>query len=192
MTGRENVADSASMSSEISARYATAVFELAKETDSLSAVERDLDALDAALDASPDFRLLITSPVYTRSEQEAAVAALAGRMELSETVSRTLALMAQKRRLFVLRQLVAAVRGMIAAERGEVTADVTTPVHLAQGQLDRLAGELATALGKDVKIRQAVDKDLIGGLVIRVGSRMIDSSIRSKLLNLQNAMKEVG
>ncbi len=180
------------MSSEIAARYATAVFELAKEGNSLSEVERDLDTLDAALDASPQFRLLISSPIYTRAEQEAAVAALAARMELSETVSRALALMAQKRRLFVLRQLVGAVRGMIAAERGEVTAEVKAPARLAQEQLDRLAGELATALGKDVKIRQVVDEGLIGGLVIRVGSKMIDSSIRSKLLNLQNAMKEVG
>ena len=180
------------MSSEIAARYATAVFELAKESGDLSAVERDLDALDAALDASPEFRLLISSPVYTRAQQEAAVVALAGHMELSETVARTLALMARKRRLFVTRQLVAAVRGMIAAERGEVTAEVTAPVRLAREQLDRLAGELGTALGKDVKIRQAVDEGLIGGLVIRVGSKMMDSSIRSKLLNLQNAMKEVG
>lgn len=187
-----DVSEPASISTGIAARYATAIFELAKEDKSLPALEGDVDALDAALGDSADFRALIASPIYTREEQGAAVTAIARKAGLSQIVTNTLALMASKRRLFVLPQLVRELRARIAAEKGEVTAEVTAAKALTKAQEEKLARTLKATVGKDVKINMAVDESLIGGLVVKVGSRMIDTSIRSKLAALQNSMKEVG
>ncbi|MCP5072477.1 MAG: F0F1 ATP synthase subunit delta [Rhodobacteraceae bacterium] len=186
------MSDTGSISSGIAARYATAVFELAKEANKLPAVENDLDALAAALEDSTDFGDLISNPVYTREQMTTAIASIASKMGLSAEVANTLGLMASKRRLFVLPQLVASVKAMIAEEKGEVTAEVTAAKALTETQQDKLASTLKASVGKDVKIQVAVDESLIGGLIVKVGSKMIDSSIKSKLSNLQNAMKEVG
>jgi len=186
------VSETASTSSGIASRYATAVFELAKEAKKLAAVETDVATLQAALDDSADFREMMSSPIYTRDQQVAAMGAIAAKMGLSEIVASTLGLMAQKRRLFVLPQLVAAVAERIATEKGEVTAEVVSAKKLTKAQETKLAAELKASVGKDVKIQASVDEALIGGLVIKLGSVMIDSSIASKLSNLQNAMKEVG
>lgn len=190
--GRVFVSDTGSISSGIAVRYATAVFELAKEAKELPALEKDLDALEAALEDSADFAELISNPVYTRDEMATAVAAIGKKMKLTPTVASTLGLMAQKRRLFVLPQLVATVKGMIADEKGEVSAEVTAAKALTKAQEEKLAKTLAASVGKDVKVNVSVDESLIGGLIVKVGSKMIDSSIKSKLSNLQNAMKEVG
>nr|WP_275116217.1 F0F1 ATP synthase subunit delta [Aliiroseovarius subalbicans] len=190
--GRVDVSEPVSISTGIAQRYASAIFELAKEGKKLKAVEADVDALDAALAESSDFAALISSPVVTREEQGAAVAAIAKKMKLSPMVTNALALMAQKRRLFVLPQLTAALRDAIAEDKGEVTADVTAAKAMTKAQQDKLAKALKASIGKDVKIKLAVDESLIGGLVVKVGSKMIDSSIRSKLDSLQNSMKEVG
>ena len=176
----------------IASRYAKAVFDLAKEGKSVAKVEADLEALTALLNESADFNDLIQSPVYSRDQQAASVAAIAKKMGLTEVMTNVLGLMASKRRLFVLPQLVAALRAAIAADKGEVTADVTSAKALTKTQSDKLAKTLAARFGKDVKINAAVDESLIGGLVVKVGSKMIDTSIRSKLNSLQNAMKEVG
>ena len=186
------MSEPASISSGIAARYATAIFEMAKESKKLKAIEGDLDALEAVLKDSGDFRDLINSPIYTRDEQGAAVAGIAKKMKLSPLVTKALGLMATKRRLFVLPHLAANLRDLIAAEHGEVTADVTAAKALTKAQQDKLAKTLKASVGKDVKINLAVDESLIGGLIVKVGSKMIDTSIRSKLGNLQNAMKEVG
>jgi F-type H+-transporting ATPase subunit delta len=186
-----DVSESVSISSGIAARYATAVFELARDDKALEQLEGDVDALDAALAGSADFRAMIASPVLTRAEQRRGIEAVAAKMELSQTLQNTLSLMADKRRLFVLPQLIARLRGMIASEKGEVTADITAAKALTKAQSDKLAKALKAAVGKDVKINLAVDESLIGGLVVKVGSKMIDSSIRSKLANLQNVLKEV-
>jgi F-type H+-transporting ATPase subunit delta len=190
--GRADVSEPASISAGIAARYASAVFEIANEGKSLTALEGDVDALDAALKASADLRDLIGSPVYTRDVQASAIAAIAAKMGLSVTVRNTLALMAGKRRLFVLPQLVARLRDMIADEKGEVTADVTAAQTLTKAEADKLAATLKKTFGKTVKLNASVDESLIGGLIVKVGSKMIDTSIRSKLASLQNAMKEVG
>ncbi len=182
----------ASISTGIAQRYATAVFELARDSKQIAKVEADLDQIEAALAGSDDFRAMITSPIYTRDEQATAVKALAAKMGLSETMTGALGVMAGKRRLFVLPQLVAALREAIAADKGEVTADVTAAKAMTKAQQDKLAKALKASVGKDVKINLAVDESLIGGLVVKVGSKMIDSSIRSRLNALQNSMKEVG
>ena len=190
--GRVDVSEPASISVSIASRYATAIFDLAKEGKMLKAIEGDIDALESALAASADMRGLISSPIYTRDQQSAAVAALSKKMKLSDVITNALGLMAQKRRLFVLPQLVAKMRDLIAEENGEVTAEVVTAKALTKAQQDKLAATLKASVGKSVKINMAVDESLIGGLIVKVGSKMIDTSIRSKLANLQNAMKEVG
>ncbi len=189
---RVDVSEAASISTGIAARYATAVFELAKEGGALEALEGDVDVLQGMLAESADFRELISSPIYSRDAQGAAVTAIAKKAGLSDTVANTLALMASKRRLFVLPQLTRALRERIAAEKGEVTADVTSAKALTQAQADKLAAALKSVVGKDVKMNSSVDESLIGGLVVKVGSKMIDTSIRSRLAALQNVMKEVG
>ncbi|WP_380053629.1 F0F1 ATP synthase subunit delta [Falsihalocynthiibacter sp. SS001] len=186
------MSEPASISSGIAARYATAVFELAKEGKKLPALEADCDALEDALASSDDFAALISSPVYTREEQSSAVIAIAKKMKLSPIVTNTLGLMAEKRRLFVLPQLITALRAQISDEKGEVTAEVTAAKKLTKAQADALAKTLKASVGKDVTVNVAVDESLIGGLIVKVGSKMIDTSISSKLSNLQNAMKEVG
>ena len=187
-----SVSSSASLTSGVGGRYATALFEIAREAKSLDRVEADLTTLETALGESPDFREMLSSPIHTREEQGAAIAALCEKMGLGSEVTRTLGLMAQNRRLFVVPGMIAAVKGLIADERGEVTAEVRSAKPLSDAQRANLAETLKESVGKDVKISSTVDESLIGGLVVRVGSRMIDTSIRSKLSNLQNVMKEVG
>ncbi|MFD1911705.1 F0F1 ATP synthase subunit delta [Halodurantibacterium flavum] len=186
------MSEPASISSGIALRYATALFELAKEANQISAIENDAEALSAALADSPDFRELIASPVYSRADQGKAVDAVAAAMGLSTLSRNTLALMATRRRLFVLRQFVAALRERIAVEKGEVTAEVASAKALTPAQSEALASSLSASVGKTVKLHTTVDEGLIGGLVVKVGSKMIDTSIRSRLAALQNVMKEVG
>ena len=186
------MSETASISTGIAARYATAIFELARDGKSIKALEADVDALEAALAESGDFRALIGSPVYSRAAQGAAIAAIAKKMGLSADVTNLLSLMASKRRLFVLPQMVQQLRALIADEKGEVTADVIAAKAMSEAQQDKLAKTLKASVGKDVKINLAVDESLIGGLIVKVGSKMIDTSIASKLSNLQNAMKEAG
>lgn len=186
------MSDTGSISSGVAARYATALFDLAKDAKKLPAVEKDLDALDAALADNEALRDLFQSPVYSRDEAVGSIAALAKKMKLSPMVGSTLGLMAQKRRLTVVPALIEAVRAMIAEEKGEVTAEVTAAKALTAAQEKKLAATLKKSVGKDVNIKATVDESLIGGLIVKVGSKMIDSSIKSKLSNLQNVMKEVG
>ena len=186
------MADSASLSSELAGRYATALYELSEEAGQLFVVEGDLLALRQALADSADLRDLISSPVYTRDQQKAAVAAVADAMGLDGLTKNTLMLLAAKRRLFALPGLVAAYVAKMAEYRGEVTADVTSAVALSDDQAKALSDALANAVGKSVNVNVTVDEAIIGGLVVKVGSKMIDTSVATKLAKLNNAMKEVG
>ncbi|MBY6090814.1 F0F1 ATP synthase subunit delta [Pseudooceanicola sp. 502str34] len=186
------MSEPASISSGIAHRYATAIFEIARDNNSLSQLETGVEDLSAALAESDDLKALISSPVYTREEQAKAIAAVAKKMGLADVLGNALQLMAQKRRLFALPQLVEALRALLAEHKGEVTAEVTSAKALTKTQSEKLAKVLSASVGKDVKIVAAVDEALIGGLVVKVGSKMIDTSISSKLNSLQNAMKEVG
>jgi F-type H+-transporting ATPase subunit delta len=186
------VSEPASISAGIAGRYATAVFELVKEAKGLKALEADVTSLGVALKDSADLRALISSPVYSREDQTRAVGAVAAKMKLSPILTNTVGLMGQSRRLFVLPQLLAALEVMIADEKGEVTAEVTAAEALSKAQSDKLAKSLSASVGKTVKLNTTVDESLIGGLIVKVGSKMIDTSIRSKLASLQNVMKEVG
>jgi F-type H+-transporting ATPase subunit delta len=187
------VSEPASISTGIAARYAAALFDLSRETKHKGMdLRADVDKLDDVLRESADFRAMIASPVILREDQSRAIAALAKKMNLSSLTANTLALMAQKRRLFVLPQLVTELRARIAAEMGEVTAEVTSAVPMSPEQAEKLAATLKARVGKDVKLKTAVDESLIGGLVVKLGSTMIDTSVRAKLAALQNSMKEVG
>lgn len=181
-----------SLTSGAAGRYSTALFELAREAGELDRVDADLDQLSETLDESPEMAELIRNPVYTRVEQGRAMAAITDRMGLSNLVGNVVGLMAQKRRLFALPQMIAMFRALLAEHRGEVTAEVTAAHPLSDVQRDALAEKIKGSLGRDVQLNVRVDQDIIGGLVVRVGSKMIDSSIRAKLAKLQNAMKEAG
>ena len=186
------MSEPASISTGIAGRYASAVYELATETKATAAIESDIAALKEAMAESADLNALLQSPIYSRDEQQAAVTAIAAKMGLSDVMANTLSLMASKRRLFVVPQLVQALRDLIAEDKNEVTADVVSAKALTQTQSKKLAATLKDRVGKDVTINATVDESLIGGLIVKVGSTMIDTSIRSKLSSLQNAMKEVG
>ena len=186
------MSEPASISSGIASRYSTAVFSLAKDDKKLKPLEADVDVLESALSESADLRALVTSPVYTRSEMGQAITVVAQKMKLQPMMVNTLSLMAAKRRLFVLPSLLAALRTRIAEDKGEVTAEVTSAKALTKTQATKLAKTLKAQLDLDVKIKATVDESLIGGLVVKMGSKMIDTSIRSKLNALQNKMKEVG
>jgi len=187
-----DVSEPASISTGIAKRYATAVFELSKESKSLKSLEADVDALEGALVESADLRNLIVSPVYSREQVTQAITAVAKKMKLSQTVSGTLGLMASKRRLFVLPQVLSALKDLLAAEKGEISAEVTSAKPLTPAQEKELVSTLTERVGKKVKLKLTVDETLIGGLVIKVGSQMIDTSIRAQLAALKNSMKEVG
>mgnify|MGYP002712285692 CR=1 FL=1 len=187
-----SVANTASISANIAGRYAQAVFDLVKEEGALDRLSTEVESLRATLDDSADLRTLIGSPLYSREDQESAIVAIAGRMGLSPVMTNTLRLMAQNRRLFTLPQLVERLGELIAEERGEVTADVVTAAPLSEDQQRRLTETLAQKSGRTVKLNTRVDESLIGGMIVKLGSQMIDSSIRSKLASLQNVMKEVG
>lgn len=186
------MSESASLSAAIAQRYATAVFDLAREEQALDALEADVDALAAALAESADLRRMLTSPIYPRDEQGRAVAALAARMDLSQMMAGALGLMARNRRLFAVPAMLSILRRMIAEEKGEVSADVVSATVLTKAQADALAATLKERFGRKVKLNVAVDDTLIGGLIVKVGSKMVDTSIRSKLAALRNSMKEVG
>ena len=191
-SGRVDVSETASISLSIAGRYAQALFELAKDAGALKALESDATALAEVLTESPELTAMIASPVLGKGEQSAAMAAVATKMGLSTLTQNTLALMAQKRRLFVIPQLVQDLKARIAVEKGEVTAEVTSAKALTATQRKALVASLKANVGKDVILNATVDESLIGGLIVKLGSTMIDTSVKAKLAALQNAMKEVG
>ena len=176
--------------SDVSGRYAKALFELADESGALDSVDAQLGTLAQALDESADFRTLIASPIFTREEQGRATAALCKAMGVGAPTANLVALMAQNRRLFALPDVIRGFRALLAQKRGIVTAEVRSAKALSAKQREALTKTLKNSTGKDIVLDVTVDETLIGGLVVKVGSKMIDTSIRSKLDRLQTAMKE--
>jgi F-type H+-transporting ATPase subunit delta len=186
------VSESSTLSASVAGRYAMALFDLALEEGALEKTEADIEALAAALAESDDLRRLISSPVYTRDEQGRALAAVGQALGLGPLAGNVVGLMASKRRLFVLPQVIRDFRSLLADHRGEVTAEVTAARPLSDAQRAALHETLSKAAGRDVKIAVSVDEGIIGGLIVKMGSKMIDTSIRSKLNSLQSRMKEAG
>lgn len=178
--------------SGISGRYATALFELAVDAGQLDAVAEDLAGIDRMLAESSDLVRLIRSPLLSREDQARGIAAVLERAGCGDMVRRFAGVLAQNRRLFVLPRAIQDFRKLLARHRGETMAEVISATPLADAQLDEIRKALSQAAGRDVVMNTKVDEDLIGGLVVKLGSRMVDGSIRSKLKNLQLAMKGVG
>lgn len=189
--GSEVLAAIKGTASGLAKRYATALFELARESEALDRVAEDLATVREALVSSPELQRLIRSPVVPRQELEGALLALAERLGVHHLVRNLLGLLAQRRRLFALPHIITAYGEMLAAHRGEVTAEVTAAMPLDDKQLARLRKALEKQAGRTVKLVAKVDPDLIGGLVVRIGSRMIDASLKTKLQHLELSMKGV-
>jgi F-type H+-transporting ATPase subunit delta len=171
-------------------RYATALFELAESEGHLDATASDLARVTSLINGSEDFRRLVASPVFSAGEQGRAFAAILERAGIKGLVARFAGLVIQNRRLFALPDMITGFNRLLAAKRGEITADVTSAHPLSDAQVASLKQSLKAATGRDVQIDAKVDAGLLGGLIVKVGSRMIDSSLKTKLTSLKLAMKE--
>ncbi|MBG52377.1 MAG: F0F1 ATP synthase subunit delta [Rhodobiaceae bacterium] len=176
----------------VAGRYATALFELAEQAGALEPVAADLESLTALIAQSDDLRRLVKSPVFTAEEQARAMDALLVKAGAQKLTQNFVGVVVRNRRLFALSDIARAYGQLLAKSRGEMTAEVTSAHVLVDAQIDELKQALKAAMGRDVKIQTNVDKELLGGLVVKVGSRMVDSSLRTKLNNLKFAMKEAG
>ena len=180
---------SGGIQASLAGRYATALFELAREERQLEAVGASLATLKQALNDSADLRALTTSPVISREQATAAVAATAAAMKLDPISANFLGVLAKNRRLAQLGAVIRAFNLLAAHHRGETTAEVISAHPLDDDQLAALKTNLKARLGRDVAVEPSVDPNILGGLVVKVGSQMIDGSIRTKLNTLAHAMK---
>lgn len=176
----------------LATRYATALFELARDQGALDKVAADLASVKTMVDSSPDLRRLVRSPVIGRAEQGKAMDALLERAQVTDLTRRFVGVIAANRRLFSLESIIAAFRQQLAKSRGELTAVVSTAQPLNDAQKAALDAALRRAVGVKVAVETKVEPALMGGMVVRIGSRMFDSSLRSKLQRLQLAMKGTG
>lgn len=178
--------------SGVSGRYATALFELARDQKLVDAVKADLDRFDALLNESADLTRLVRSPVFSADSQSKALAAVLDKAGISGISANFLKVLTANRRLFAVADVIRAYRALVAKHRGEATADVTVAEALSDKNLDALKAALKSVTGKDVALNVKVDPSIIGGLVVKLGSRMVDSSLRTKLNSIKHAMKEAG
>ena len=178
--------------SGVSGRYATALFELARDEKSVDAVKADLDKFNALLDESADLKRLVRSPVFGADVQLKALNAVLDKAGIAGVAANVLRVLTANRRLFAVPDVIRAFNALVAKYKGEATADVTVAEPLSDKNLDALKASLKTVTGKDVALNVKVDPAIIGGLVVKLGSRMIDSSLRTKLNSIKHAMKEAG
>ena len=184
MAGEESIV------SGVAGRYATALFDLARESGTIDAVRADLDRFDGLLAASADLNRLVRSPVFSAAEQLQALSAVLDRAGIGGLAAKFLKLVAANRRLFAIRDMVKAFRELVADHKGEATAEVTVAEQLKDEHVGALRAALKAVSGKDVDLAIRIDPAVIGGLVVKLGSRMVDSSLRTKLNAIRHAMKE--
>jgi len=170
-------------------RYATALVDIAQDSNKIDAVEKDLNDLEAMISGSEDLQNMIRSPLISRTQQQQAMQALAAKAKFQDITANFLALLAQNRRLNMVQGIINAVRMDISRRRGEISANVQSAFKLTSAQEKALQDALAKAVGKAVAVNVEVKEDLIGGMVVTVGSQMIDSSVKRKLERLKIAMK---
>ena len=180
---------SAGIQASLAGRYASALFDLASAAGTVTAVEGDLDRLAEALDESAELRALIRNPEVSREQIGKVVVGMADYLGLTELTCNFLGVLAENRRIANLPGMIRAFHAIAAAQRGEVTAEVASAHALTDGQLATLEQKLRAREGRTVKLKTRVDRDLLGGLVVTVGSRRIDGSIRTRLNSLAQAMK---
>ena len=173
----------------LAGRYANAVFELARDQKAVDAVSTDLAGLRRAIETSPDLARLVRSPVFSAEDHAKALKAILEKMGAHPLTTKFVLLLAQKRRLFALNQIIAAYERLLARSRGETEAEVTSARHLKDDEIAELKAMLKARLGKEPRLQSRIDPTLLGGLIVKVGSRMIDSSLRTKLDGLRSAMK---
>ena len=178
--------------SGVSGRYATALFELARDEKSVDAVKADLDGFDALLSESADLKRLVRSPVFSADAQLKALTAVLDKAGITGIAANFLKVLTRNRRLFTVGEVIRAFRALVAKFKGEATADVTVAERLSDRNLDALKTALKTVTGKEVALNVKVDPSIIGGLVVKLGSRMVDGSLRTKLNSIKHAMKEAG
>ena len=186
------VADTSQLVSGVAERYASSLFDLAQEAGSADSVGADLDRFQALIDESADLKRLIVSPVFSAEDQTKAIAAVVAKAGIAGLVANFLKVVASNRRLFAVPGMIKAYRAIVARARGEITADVTSAHALTAAQETELKAALKGVTGKDVAIAVTVDPSILGGLIVKVGSRQIDTSLRTKLSTLKLALKEVG
>lgn len=173
----------------LAGRYATALFELAMEERAVDTIARDLAELKELLAESPDLARLVKAPVFSADEQRAGMAAVLQRMEAASLTTRFVLTLARKRRLFALADIIRAFEAQLGHQRGEVDAEVSAARPLSEAETNELKAVLKSKLGREARLSAKVDPSLLGGLVVKVGSRMIDSSLRTKLEGLRSAMR---
>lgn len=176
----------------MTARYASALFDLALSEKKIPAVEKDLERFDALLNGSDDLRRLVVSPVFSADDQLRAVDAILTKSKISGLVGNFIRVVARNRRLFAMQDMLSAYRGLAAAHRGEVTAEVTVAEKLTAAQTKELKAALKSVVGKEVAINATIDPSILGGMIVKVGSKQIDTSLKTRLSSLKLALKEVG
>lgn len=176
----------------IAGRYAVAIYDLAEDGGLLEQIEADLAMVAALLEQSEEFAGLVKNPLLSREQQAAGLETVAQEGNLSALTRKFLGTLAANRRLDYLAQTIAGYQKLLAHQRGEVTAQVTSAHPLSDAQTEALELKLKAAVGRDVTFDKHVDESLLGGLVVKIGSRMIDSSLKTKLQNLKVSMKGVG
>ncbi|NIJ06857.1 F-type H+-transporting ATPase subunit delta [Sphingomonas vulcanisoli] len=180
---------SGGIQASLSGRYATALFELARDSGQIEAVGASLATVKSALAESGDLKALTTSPLITRADSEKAIAAVAGSLGIDPITTKFLGLLAENRRLAALPAIIRDFQTLSARHRGETTAEVVTAHPLDDGQMAALKARLKSMVGSEVMVDASVDPAILGGLIVRMGSRQIDGSIRTKLNALATAMK---
>ncbi len=186
------MAKSSSPISGVAERYAGSLFELALQENSVAKVEAALTGFEAMLAGSADLKRLIESPVFSAEEQERAVAAIVDKAKIGGLAGNFLRVVARNRRLFAVPAMITAFRRIAAEHRGEASAEVTSAHALSSAQQAELKAALKAVAGKEVALDVTVDPSLLGGLVVKMGSRQIDTSLKTKLNSLKLALKEVG
>ncbi len=178
--------------SGVSGRYATALFDLARDERAVDTIKADLDAFDRLIGDNPDLARLVRSPVFTAEEQARALNAVLTKAGIGGVAAKFVGVLTANRRLFAVRDVIRAFNVLVARFKGEVSAQVTVAEPLSDKNLDALKSALKAVSGKDVSLDVNVDPAIIGGLVVKLGSRMVDSSLRTKLNTIKHAMKEAG
>ncbi len=178
--------------SGVAGRYATALFELASEANAIDAVSADLDSFSAMIAESDDLKRLISSPAFSAEEQVAAIKALLAQAKITGIAGNFIGFVASKRRLFALPGMIRAYRGLVAEAKGIVSAEVTVAEEPTAKRLDEIRATLKEVAGRNVDVAIKIDPAIIGGLIVKMGSRMVDASLKTKLNSIRLAMKEVG
>lgn len=188
----QNIASETLTVTGLAGRYAIALFDLGKEADALDAVAADVATLQAVLKDSDDLSGLSRNPIFSVEEKGRAMTAVIEAAKIDKLVSNFIGVVTSNGRLDQLENIIQEFNRLLAHHKGEINASVVTASKLGKAQLDALKAKLKSMVGRDVNVETDIDESLLGGMVVKIGSRMIDSSLKTKLANLEESMKEVG